>query len=141
MTTKMIIEMGFIGRTLKSAGIVGLVILIFGSYYFGFNPALSVFTGIIWGMVNLYFLSALVRLTLRPEGAEKAAALVIVLIKFPLLYFVGYLIMTSNFFNPLLLVAGFTINLLVIVLKAAGRALLKLDYVDGNEEQKSLKSV
>jgi len=133
--------MGFIGRTLKSAGIVGLVILIFGSYYFGFNPALSVFTGIIWGMVNLYFLSALVRLTLRPEGAEKAAALVIVLIKFPLLYFVGYLIMTSNFFNPLLLVAGFTINLLVIVLKAAGRALLKLDYVDGNEEQKSLKSV
>jgi len=137
----MIIEMGFIGRTLKSAGIVGLVILIFGSYYFGFNPALSVFTGIIWGMVNLYFLSALVRLTLRPEGAEKAAALVIVLIKFPLLYFVGYLIMTSNFFNPLLLVAGFTINLLVIVLKAAGRALLKLDYVDGNEEQKSLKSV
>jgi len=137
----MIIEMGFIGRTLKSAGIVGLVILIFGSYYFGFNPGLSVFTGIIWGMVNLYFLSALVRLTLRPEGAEKAAALVIVLIKFPLLYFVGYLIMTSNFFNPLLLVAGFTINLLVIVLKAAGRALLKLDYVDGNEEQKSLKSV
>lgn len=137
----MIIETGFIGRTLKTTGVVGLLILIFGSFYFGFNPALSVFTGIIWGMVNLYFLSALVRLTLRPEGAEKAAALVIILIKFPVLYFVGYLIMTSHFFNPLLLVAGFTINLLVIVLKAAGRTLLKLDFIDESERQKSLKSV
>jgi len=137
----MIIEAGFIGRTLKTTGVVGLLTLIFGSFYYGFNPALSVFTGIVWGMVNLYFLSLLIRTTLKPEGADKAAALVIVLIKFPLLYFVGYLLMTSSFFRPLLLVIGFTINLVVIVLKAAGRSLLKLDYIDENERQKSLKSV
>jgi len=137
----MIIEAGFIGRTLKTTGVVGLLTLIFGSFYYGFNPALSVFTGIVWGMVNLYFLSLLIRTTLKPEGADKAAALVIVLIKFPLLYFVGYLLMTSSFFHPLLLVIGFTINLVVIVLKAAGRSLLKLDYIDENERQKSLKSV
>ncbi len=91
-------------------------------------------------MVNLYFLSLLIRLTLRPEGADKAAALVFVFIKFPLLYFVGYLMMISSFFNPLMLVIGFTVNLLVIVLKAAGRTLLKLDYLDEDEKQKSLKS-
>jgi hypothetical protein len=137
----MTVDTGFIGRTLKTTGILGLLILIFGSYYYGFRPAISVFTGIIWGMVNLYFLSLLVRSTLRLDGADKATALVVLFIKFPLLYVSGYFLMVSDYFSQLLLLAGFTLNLLVIVLKAAGRTLMKLDYIDSNEKQESLKSV
>ncbi|MCX6826535.1 MAG: hypothetical protein NTV06_04610 [candidate division Zixibacteria bacterium] len=99
---------GFIARTLQTNGIVALLVLIFGSFYFGFYSTLSVFTGIIWGMVNLYFLALLIRSSLRPEGADMATALILILIKFPLLYFSAYLMITSGFFNPLLLLTGFT---------------------------------
>ncbi|SYZ72374.1 conserved membrane hypothetical protein [Candidatus Zixiibacteriota bacterium] len=134
-------ETGFIGRTLRTTGVVALLILIFGSFYYGFQPTLSVFTGIIWGMINLYFLALLIRATLRPEGADKGAAIVLMLIKFPLLYLSGYFLIVSDYFNAILLVAGFTVNLLVMVLKAAGRSILKLDYIDGHEQQGSVKGV
>jgi O-antigen/teichoic acid export membrane protein len=135
------VEIDFIRRTLRTTGLLALLALVFGSLYFGFSPALSIFTGIIWGMVNLYFLSMLIRSTLRPEGADKMTALILLIIKFPLLYLSGYLMMVSNYFNPLLLVIGFTVNLLVIVLKAAGRALLKLDYLEERPKKESLKGV
>jgi hypothetical protein len=134
-------ETGFIGRTLKTTGVVALLVLVFGSFYYGFYPTLSVFTGIIWGMVNLYFLALLIRSTLRPDGADKAAALVLIFVKFPLLYFSGYLMLVSEIFNPLLLLIGFTVSLLVIVLKAAGRAILKLDYDEKPHGQENLTRV
>jgi hypothetical protein len=132
-------EIDFIGRTLKTCGLLALLVLVFGSFYFGFRPTLSVFTGIIWGMVNLYFLALLIRSTMRPQGADKAAALILLLIKFPLLYLSGYLMMVSQYFEPLLLLIGFTMSLLVIVLKAAGRAVLKLDYLEEDRKKEELK--
>jgi hypothetical protein len=88
-------------------------------------------------MINLYFLNLLIRSSLRPEGADKATVLVLLFIKVPLLYLAGYFLITNDYFNPLLLLVGFTVTLLVIVLKAAGRALLKLDYLDSNEKNGS----
>lgn len=134
------IEANFVSRTLRTTGLVALLCLAFGSLYYGFEPSLSVFTGIVWGMINLYFLSLLVRSSLRPEGADKASALIFLFIKFPLLYLSGYFLMTNDYFDPLLLVIGFTVSLLIIVLKAAGRALLKLDYFEENDKKESLRS-
>jgi hypothetical protein len=134
-------DVGFVERTLKTVGILALLVLAFGSFYYGFYPSLSVFTGIIWGMVNLYFLSLLVRSTLRPDGVDKMTALVILFLKFPLLYAAGYFMITSNFFDPILLLIGFTVVLLVIVLKAFGRVILKLDETDLKNRQESPKSV
>jgi len=132
--------LSFIGRTLKTTGVISLLVLIFGSFYYGFHPTLSVFTGIVWGMINLYFLALLIRTTLKPGEIDKQSALVILLLKFPLLYISGYFIVTSDYFNPLLFLAGFTVVLLVIVMKALGRTLLKLD-VNMNNKQESIKSV
>lgn len=134
------IEANFVSRTLRTTGLVALLSLAFGSFYYGFEPSLSVFTGIVWGMINLYFLSLLVRSSLRPEGADKASALIFLLLKFPLLYLSGYFLMINDYFDPLLLVIGFTVSLLIIVLKAAGRALLKLDYFEENDKKESLHS-
>lgn len=131
----------FVDRSLRTTGVISLLALIFGTVYYGFQPALSVFTGIIWGMVNLYFLSLLVRSTLKTGEIDKMTALVLLFIKFPLLYTSGYLMIVSDYFSPLLLLCGFTLVLLVIVLKAFGRAILKLDNVNMNRKQESLKSV
>jgi len=92
-------------------------------------------------MVNLHFLEKLIRSALRPDGVDKTSALVYLFIKFPLLYAAMYFMVTSEFFNAILLLVGFTTVLLVIVLKAAGRVLLKLDNNDMKNRQESLKSV
>jgi hypothetical protein len=128
-------EISFIERTLRTAGLLALAILIFGSFYYGFRPTMSVFTGLIWGMVNLYFLSLLIRATLRPDNVDKITALFLLFVKIPLLYLTGYFMMTSSFFNPILLLIGFSLLLLVIVLKAAGRAVMNLDNTSGKERQ------
>ena len=133
-------DIGFINRTLRTTGILSLLILLFGSFYYGFYPSLSVFSGIIWGMINLYFLDRLIRSAMRPEGVDKTAALVFLFIKFPLLYAAGYFMVTSEFFNPLLLLIGFTVVLLVIVLKAVGRVILKMDDGKVENNQESVKS-
>ena len=134
-------DIGFVSRSLRTTSLLALIILVLGSFYYGFYPTLSVFTGIAWGMVNLYFLERLVRSSLRPEGIDKTAALVFLFIKFPLLYTALYFMVTSTFFDTILLLVGFTIVLAVIVLKAAGRVLLKLDNNDMKNRQESLKSV
>jgi len=134
-------DIGFVSRTLRTTSLLSLIVLIIGTFYYGFYPTLSVFTGIVWGMVNLYFLERLVRCTLRPEGIDKTSALVFLFIKFPLVYAALYFMVTSEFFNTILLLVGFTIVLLVIVLKAVGRTLMKLDNNDFKNRQENLKSV
>ena len=128
-------DIGFIERTLRTSGLLSLVILIFGSFYYGFMPSLSVFTGLIWGIVNLYFLSLLIRSTIRPDNVDKVGALVILFIKIPLLYLTGYFMVTSTLFDPILLLIGFSVLLLVMVLKAIGRIIMNLDHVSGKERQ------
>ena len=128
-------EINFIERTLRTAGLLALIILIFGTFYYGFLPTLSVFTGLIWGIVNLYFLAILIRSTIRPDDVDKVGALVVLFIKIPLLYLTGYFMITSTLFDPILLLIGFSVLLLVIVLKAIGRTILNLDQISGKERQ------
>ena len=131
-------EINFIERTLRTAGLLALIILIFGTFYYGFLPTLSVFTGLIWGIVNLYFLAILIRSTIRPDDVDKVGALVVLFIKIPLLYLTGYFMITSTLFDPILLLIGFSVLLLVIVLKAIGRTILNLDQISGKESQETI---
>ena len=56
----------FIDRTLKTSGVVLLIFLPFGLFYYGVFPSLAIFSGGVWGMLNLIFISALVGETLQP---------------------------------------------------------------------------
>ena len=113
----------FIDRTLRTAGLVLLIFLPFGLYYFGVYPALAIFTGGVWGMLNLLFLARLARTVIRPDGPDVLQAVLYGVVKFPLLYAAGYFLLTVSQFNPLHLVIGFTGLLGIIVLKAAGRVM------------------
>jgi hypothetical protein len=122
----------FIQRTLRTTGVVLLVLFVFVSFYVGFYDGLAILSAGIWSMVNLIFLSALIRVALRPEGADKLASIGLAFIKFPLLYTAGYFLVTADIFRPVPLLVGFSMVLVVMVLKAVSRAILKLDYY--NEE-------
>ena len=117
----------FIARTLKTTGVLLLLALAFGSMYFGFYDALALFTAGVWSMINLIFLSILVRSAVRTEGIDKIKVLGLLLIKCPLLYGAGIFILITPIFRPIPLIIGFSAVLIVMVLKAVARALLHLD--------------
>ena len=117
----------FINRTLRTTGLVLLVLLPFGSYYFGFYPTLAVFSGGVWGIINFIFLSSLVRASIRSDDIDKAKVTGLALIKFPLLYVSGYFLLKVPQFEPLYLLVGFSVLLAVMFLKVVARALFGLD--------------
>ncbi len=119
--------LAFIDRSLRTFGVVLLIFLPFGLYYFGLFPALAVFSGGIWGMLNLILLSRMVRVSLRPEGADRGKTLALALLKFPVLYAAGYFLLEIPQFEPLLLVIGFTGLLGIIVLRALSRAVIQVN--------------
>ena len=121
------LDLGFLDRTLRTTGIVLLIFLPFGLYYLGVFPALAVFSGGVWGILNFVFISALVRTTFRAEGPNKHRTVALMLFKFPLLYVSGYFLLKVPQFDVLPLVAGFTTLFAVMTLKALGRLVLALD--------------
>jgi hypothetical protein len=126
-------DISFIQRTLKTMGFLALIVLVFGIVYLDTGKALSIFSGMIWGMVNLYFLAYLIRVTIRPEGPDKTAALGLLFIKIPLLYLAGYFLISNEYFNLTYLVIGFSTLFAVILLKILGRVILGIDSNKTND--------
>lgn len=117
----------FIDRSLKTSGIVLLIFLPFGVYYMGIYPSLAVFSGGVWGILNLIFISALVRSTIRAEGVNQSRALGLALFKFPLLYVAGYFLLKVPQFDPMFLLIGFSSLFVIVLLKALGRVVTHMD--------------
>jgi len=125
MTSSM--DISFIDRTLKTTGVLALIVLAFGWLHYPFYHILAVFSGMIWGIINLYFLALLVRAAIRPDGADKMAALGLMFIKFPMLYVAGYFLLKVPQFELAYLVIGFSSLFAVMLLKVLGRVILGLD--------------
>jgi len=116
--------LAFIDRSLKTFGAVLIIFLPFGLYYFGLFPTLAVFSGGAWSLLNLWLLARLVKVSLRPEGADRGKTLAVALFKFPVLYAAGYFLLKIPQFDPLLLAVGFSSLFGIIVLKALGRMIV-----------------
>ncbi len=113
----------FIARSIKTTSIVLVIVLSFGLMYLGVYPALALFSGGVWGVLNLMFLSILVQQTIKPGEINKAKVALLLMVKFPLLYAAGYALLVIDVFDQLFLVAGFSLVLVIIVLKVVGRAM------------------
>jgi hypothetical protein len=123
----------FIERSLRTSGIVLLIFFPFGLYYLGVYPALAVLSGGVWSIINLMFITALIRSTIRPDGADKVQAIGLGLFKFPMLYLAGYFLLKVPHFDPVYLLVGFSSILGIMVLKVMGRAVIGA----GDEKQNS----
>jgi hypothetical protein len=117
----------FITRVIKTSAIVSLIQLPFVAVYFDYRYGLGILLGCLWGVVNLHFLRSVVVCYTNLSQRSKRQLLLLLLLKFPLLYLVGYLLLKSSLFPVLSLVVGFTLIFAVIVLKALGRLLLSLE--------------
>lgn len=125
--TNMTMGIEFLDRSLRTTSILLLIFLPFGLYYFGVFPTLAVFSGGVWGIINLVFISALVRTVIREGDVNKMRALGLASIKFPLIYASGFFLLKIPQFDPLFLLIGSSAVMAVIVLKVLGRAMLQIE--------------
>jgi len=123
-------DLGFIQRSIRTTlavtGLVFLALLAHGR----FDWAWGVGLGSVWACLNWILITALVRLLLNREralsGRAKLRLALLGLIKFPLLYGTGYLLLRQGF-PPLALLTGFWIILGVVLAKAVGRLLAGME--------------
>jgi hypothetical protein len=115
----------FIDRSLRTTGLLLLIFMPFGVYYAGFWTALAIFSGGVWSILNLIFISALVRATINPEGVDKRKALGLAVFKFPLLYGAGYFLAVNPRFDPIHVLIGFSALFAVMLLKAVGGSMAR----------------
>lgn len=77
--------------------------------YTGEVGALGLFVGALWGNVNLFLITFLVQNVLLTRKPLQMALLI--LLKFPLLYGVGFFLLSSDIWDPWLLLIGLSISL------------------------------
>lgn len=78
--------------------------------------AVAPFIGTLWGITNLYFISQLAKTILITKNYFLTSLLL--MIKFPLLYFIGYCLLNAEIWNPWLVAAGFPIIFLAAVISS-----------------------
>jgi hypothetical protein len=118
----------FINRVIKTSLVVSALGFLFVTVYYNFKFGAGILMGTLWGCANLYFLTNLITEIFSPgKEVRKGKIILIALVKFPLLYLIGYALLIIKFFPPISLVSGFTLIFLVMFLKALGRWLLSLE--------------
>jgi len=118
----------FIHRVIKTSLVVAVLGFLFVTVYYNFRFGAGILAGAIWGCLNLYFLTNLITEIFSPDKeVRKGKVILIVLVKFPLLYLVGYVLLIIKYFPAVSLVSGFTLIFLVMFLKALGRWVLSLE--------------
>ena len=114
----------FIHRVIKSSLILAALIFLLVTFYHKFNYAAGILVGCGWGCLNLYFLTNLITQATTPRGINKKRIVLLVLVKFPLLYVSGYILLRVKYFPVTSLLVGFTLMFVVILLKALGRMII-----------------
>jgi hypothetical protein len=143
----------FIDRVRKTTLVTGVVIALVLWAHFGVWPAAAFLAGVAWSLVNIHVLRLLIvelaagaparepragapacarpgsepRIGDGGRPARKLRVAVLLLLKLPVLYGAGYLLLGTGRLPVAGLLGGFAWPLLVIVLKAAGRLILGLD--------------
>ncbi|NIN01005.1 MAG: hypothetical protein GTO24_23840 [candidate division Zixibacteria bacterium] len=127
----------FINRVIRTSLVLAALGFLFVTVYYDFKFGGGILAGTIWGCLNLLFLTHLITEVFTPgKEVSKGKVILIALVKFPLLYLLGYLLLRIRYFPPVSLLSGFTLIFLVMFLKALGRWILSLD----SGEQKKVAS-
>ena len=121
-----VVRADFLARVRRTAIVVGLLLFPFIAAYAGWREGAAWVLGGGWSLVNLYVIGLLVEVVLRGAGTKPGRFVLVAFVKVPVLYTIGFVLMKIQL--PLTwLLAGFLWPLAVIVLKTAGRLVLRLD--------------
>ncbi|OGW42096.1 MAG: hypothetical protein A2132_05140 [Nitrospirae bacterium RBG_16_43_11] len=118
----------FIKRSIRASAIVTVILAPFTFYYFGISTGWGFAAGAVWNIVNVYLLSQVVTNLITPHPSNKKLGAIAGVLKFPVLYGIGYVILSYT--NPSVygIMAGFTLILAIFLLKAIGIYYLDASY-------------
>lgn len=128
----------FIHRVIKTSLIFAFLIFLFVTFYYRFDYSSGIFMGCLWGCLNLFFLTNLITVTTNLEGINRKKVLLLVLLKFPLLYLTGYFLLKIDYFPVTSLLVGFTLIFAVVLLKALGKTVISSTRKGGEKIQAPL---
>ncbi|NLI14843.1 MAG: hypothetical protein GX409_01005 [candidate division Zixibacteria bacterium] len=117
----------FVDRVIRTSIIFIAIVFPFAALYLKIPFALSLVFGCLWGCANLFLIRILVTRTLGVRIKNKFWIVLIIFVKFPLLYFLGYLLLKWKYLSVYGLILGFTAIFVVTVLKVISRSILKAD--------------
>ena len=118
----------FIHRVIKTSLVLAVLGFLFVTVYYDFKFGAGILAGTVWGCLNLLFLTHLITEVFSPgKEVRKGKVIIIALVKFPLLYLFGYVLLKINYFPAISLLSGFTLIFVVMFLKALGRWVLSLN--------------
>lgn len=117
----------FITRIIRTTAILALLAAMAIAVYYDWEFAVGLLIGSAWGLANLYMFKLLVTEAISPEKTRTNLIVILMLIKFPLLYVGGYLLIDWGYFSIYSLLAGFSLMFLVTILKVAGRMMMGMD--------------
>ena len=117
----------FLTRVRKTSIVSGALVTLIMLVYTSPATAGAFGLGCAWTLVNLQILTLLVPLILKNGERHKTRIAVVTLVKVPVLYAAGYLLLISGVLPVMALLSGFIWPLFVVFLKAGGRLVLGLD--------------
>jgi hypothetical protein len=118
----------FIYRVIKTTLVLAVLGFLFLTVYYDFKFGGGILAGAAWGCLNLLFLTHLITEIFSPgKEIQKGKVILVALVKFPLLYAAGFLLLKIRYFPAESLVIGFSLLFVVMFLKALGRWILSLD--------------
>lgn len=132
-------DTAFIGRTLKASLVLTALSYLLLTYYKGGSWALGFCLGALWSVASLYILKELITRFLTVGDRPAVALLLLLLVKFPLLYVAGYFILAAGSYPVAAPLLGFGLPFVVVVLKAAGRLLLGIHGPDAGRASGPLR--
>jgi hypothetical protein len=113
------VEIDFVYRVIRVSILLGLVGTALVVPSIGVACGLGFLAGWGWMTLNLWLLTVLVR-TAFSESPDRKKVMVLLFLKFPLLYAGGFLLVIYGRLDVPGALAGFSLPLVVVLLKAAG---------------------
>jgi hypothetical protein len=120
----------FLDRVRRTSVATGLIVSLAVWIYAGPAGAGAFLLGCAWSLLNIHLLRILVRLAVNDPKSQKLRIGAVLILKVPVLYGVGYLLIETKWLPVVGLLAGFVWPMTVVTLKAVGRLVLGLDETE-----------
>jgi hypothetical protein len=126
------VDLRFVDRVIKTTIIFAAFAFPFLAVYYKINFALSVLLGAIWGCLNLLGIKVIITSLIGATRPNRLLGFAVLFLKLPVLYFIGYFLVTWKYLSAWGLLWGFSGILVVTVLKVVSREILGLDKKEAN---------
>ena len=117
----------FVDRIIKSTLIAAAVMFPFLALYFNMSFGLSILFGAVWSSLNLLAIRIIITSLVTKQSKRPTLGIIILIIKLPILYGIGYFLVTWDYLSVYGLLWGFSGIFIAALLNALSRSILGLD--------------